>query len=329
MKITSYRFVVIALCSLPLFGQTPTTHKKHTGAASPVPSVLTQPVDSAALEQKLAQWKAVKMPFDASSLTDRERRMVEKLVEASHYLEDIFLRQSDPEVVALIQSLEQSKTPKDKEVLRMLRIQGSRYDLLAENRPFLGTQPMSPDRGFYPTGLTREEIEQYAKDHPEKKEEIYSGTTIVRRNGDQLEGVAYHVAYRQFLEPAARALREAASMSDDAAFANFLRLRADALLSDDYYPSDLVWVDLKDPKIDVIFAPYETYTDDVLGVKGSYGVSVLIRDTEQSKKLAVFQKYVPDIQDALPLEAASCQWRSRSCSATRRHRPPAKATWRM
>ena len=89
----------------------------------------------------------------------------------------------------------------------------------------------------------------------------------MRWQGDQLEGLPYHIAYRAFLEPAAKDLREAAALSADPAFANFLRLRADALLSDDYFKSDLAWLELKDPKFDVIFAPYETYLDDLLGVK--------------------------------------------------------------
>src|SRR5207302_7940839 len=176
--------------------------------------------------------------------------------------------------------------------------------LLAQNPLLICSQPMSPDRGLYPSGLTREQIEDYVKQHPDKKNEIYGDYTIVRRNGDELVGIPYHIAYRQFLEPAAKDLREAAALSDDKDFANFLRLRADALLSDDYYKSDLAWVDLKDPKIDVIFAPYETYADNVLGVKTSYGVAILVRDEAESQKLAVFQKYVPDIQDALPLDAA-------------------------
>src|SRR2546423_12262144 len=102
----------------------------------------------------------------------------------------------------------------------------------------------------------------------------------------------------------AQALRDAAALSSDPAFANFLRLRADALLKDDYFKSDLLWMDLQDPKFDVIFAPYETYLDDVLGVKTSYGAAVLVRNEDESKKLAVYQQYVPDIQDALPLAAA-------------------------
>ena len=123
----------------------------------------------------------------------------------------------------------------------------------------------------------------------------------MRWHGDRLEAVPYHIAYRSFLEPAARDLREAAALSDDPAFAKFLRLRADALLTDDYFKSDLAWLDLKDPKFDVIFAPYETYLDDLLGVKGSYGAAVLVRNEAESRKLAMFQKYVADIQDALPL----------------------------
>ncbi len=99
-------------------------------------------------------------------------------------------------------------------------------------------------------------------------------------------------------------MREAADLSDDKDFAQFLRMRADALLSDDYYPSDLKWLDLKNPKIDVIFAPYETYLDGVLGVKTSYEAAVLIRNEPESAKLALYQKYIPDLQDALPLAAA-------------------------
>ena len=139
------------------------------------------------------------------------------------------------------------------------------------------------------------------KRHPEDKDAIYNPYTVVQWRGDRLIGVPYHEEYREFLEPMAKDLREAAALSDDAAFAKFLRLRADALLTDDYYASDLAWLDLKNPKFDVIFAPYETYLDDFLGVKTSYGASVLIRNEEESRKLAVYQKYVPEIQDALPL----------------------------
>ena len=256
------------------------------------------------LAQRLAKFKPVRMPFSGQGLTARQKRMVTELVTACHYLEDIYWRQSDPDGLTLYQQLAGSKSTQGLDLRRYLWINGSRFDLLEDNQPFVGTQAYPPGRGLYPSGLTREQVEQYVKEHPESKDQVYSPYTVVRWHGDKLEGVPYHVAYRSFLEPAAKALRAAADLSDDEPFAHFLRMRANALLNDDYFNSDLAWLDLKDPKFDVIFAPYETYLDDLLGVKTSYGAAVLVRNEEESKKLAVFQKYVPDIQDSLPLPVA-------------------------
>jgi hypothetical protein len=253
------------------------------------------------LKQRLARFRQVQMPFHAAGLTPREQKMVAKLVDACRYMDDIFWRQVDPEGLELYQSLEKSTDPKTIELRRYLWINGSRFDFLDANKPFVGTDPMSLGRGFYPQGLTRDEIEQYVKDHPEKRVEIYSPTTVVRRNGADLEGLPYHVAYRSFLEPAAADLRAAADLSTDKAFANYLRMRADALLSDNYFDSDIAWLELKHPKFDLIFAPYETYEDTLLGVKATYGTSVMVRNEEESRKMETFQKYVADIQDALPV----------------------------
>jgi len=253
------------------------------------------------LDRRLAKFRRVEMPFHSSGLTAREVKMVEKLVDASRYLEAIYWRQMDPDGLTLYESLATSKNSKDEALRRYLWINASRFDLLDDDKPFVGTTPMSSGRGFYPQNLTRDQIEQYVKAHPEKKDEIYGSFTVVRWHGDQLEGLPYHIAYRSFLEPAAKDLREAASLSDDPAFANFLRLRADALLTDDYFKSNLAWLDLKDPKFDVIFAPDETYDDGLLGVKTTYGAAVMVRNVDESSKLEMFQKYVADIQDALPL----------------------------
>ena len=241
------------------------------------------------------------MPFETAGLSAREQQLVHKLVEACGYLESIYWRQSDPEALTLYQSLASSRNRRDIELRRYLWINASRFDLIDQNKPFVGTQAAPPGRGFYPANLTRDQVEQYVKEHPEQKAAIYAQFTIVRWHQDKLEAVPYHIAFRAFLEPAAKALRAAAQLSDDAAFAKFLRLRADALLSDDYFASDLAWLELKNPKFDIIFAPYETYMDGLLGVKGSYGAAVMVRNERESKKLELFQKYVPEIQDALPL----------------------------
>ncbi|HWZ81946.1 MAG TPA: hypothetical protein VNW47_04950 [Terriglobales bacterium] len=292
---------LIFLMAISDSAQTKTTRRMTgTAARGPVSSSLKVAPD---LDKRLAKFRRVKMPFNRAGLTGREQKLVGKLVEACGYLESIYWRQSDPEGLALYQSLESSTNIRDVKLRTYLKLNASRFDLIDENKPFVGTEPMPLGRGFYPADLTREKVEQYVKDHPEQKAAIYDQFTVVRWKDGKLEAVPYHVFYRPFLEPAALALRDAAKLSDDPAFAKFLDLRADALLSDDYFPSDLAWLDLKNPKFDIIFAPYETYMDSLLGVKGSYGAAVMVRNERESKKLELFQKYVADIQDALPLAA--------------------------
>ncbi len=252
------------------------------------------------LEQRLAKFREVQMPFHPEGLSPREKKMVLKLVDACRHLDDIYWRQVDPEALDLYKSLEGSTTPEDVALRRFLWINGSHFDLLHGNQPFVNL-PSSIGGGFYPDGITRQQIEEYVKQHPEKRTEIYSNTTIVRWKGKDLEAIPYHVAFRSFLEPAAKALREAADLSSDDAFAKFLRMRADALLNDQYFDSDIAWLELKRPKVDVIFAPYETYNDGLLGVKATYGGAVMIRDEDASRRMETFQKYVADIQDALPI----------------------------
>jgi hypothetical protein len=249
------------------------------------------------LDMRLARWRTVEMPYQAAGLSANDRQTIAKLVEACQYLDQIFWRQSDPQAVQLYRSTNQPA------LRRLLMIHGGRFDLLDGNRPFAGAESAPPGRGFYPSDLTAAEIERYVKEHPAKREEIYSPYTVVRRRGSELDGVPYRQEYRAFLASAALALRQAAALSADPQFANFLRLRSAALLSDDYYASDMAWLDLKDPRIDVIFAPYESYLDDLLGVKTSYGAAVLIRDDAESRRVAVWERYIPDLQDALPLAA--------------------------
>lgn len=250
------------------------------------------------VQSQLKKWKPVHMRYDSSRLSERERKMVDQLVEAARAMEDIYWQQSDPEALKLYRSTT------DADLKRFLFINGSRYDLINENKPFAGAKAAPPGRNLYPEGLTRAQVEDYVKKDPKLKDGIYGNYTVVRSKGNDLTAIPYSVEYRSSLDRGAAALRAAAKLSDDPAFAKFLNLRADGFLKDDYYPSDLQWMDLKDPKFDVIMGPYETYLDDLLGVKTSSSAAVLIRNDVESQKLALYQKYVPDIQDALPLPAA-------------------------
>ena len=274
------RLPLLLLCAVPLGAQNAGGRPVHNEA------------------ERLARWKPVEIPFHSAGLSAREHQMVDKLVEACQLLDSVFWRQND------FGGLTVYKATRDRTLKDLLGIMGGRWDLLDRNHFILGEVPMPPGHEWFPHDLTRAQLDQYLAQHPEDRAAIYDPYTVVRWQGSRLTAVKYHDAYKVFLDPMAKALREAAALSDDQAFANFLRLRADALLTDDYYASDLAWLDLKSPRIDLIFAPYETYTDDLLGVKTTYGASILIRNEAESRKLAVYEKYVPDIQDALPLGAA-------------------------
>jgi hypothetical protein len=262
-----------------------------------IPLLAQQDRDIAA---RLAKWKNVEMPFHSEDLSAREKQMVEKLVEACRLLDDVYWRQSDLAGLALL------KSTTNPQLKTLLTIMGGRWDLIDENRPFAGAPPMPPGHELYPHDLTRAAVEQYVKQHPEAKASIYDSYTVVKRAASgSLTATPYTEVWKAQLTPMAKALREAADLSPDPQFANFLRLRADALLTSDYYKSDIAWLELKNPKFDVIFAPYETYLDDLLGVKTSFGASILIRNDPESRKLAVYQQYVPQIQEALPVDAAA------------------------
>jgi Peptidase family M49 len=286
---------LVLLSALALVAQSTSTNSPTSASAEKV---------AADLDSRLARFKPIKMPFHAEGLSPKQIQLVHKLVDACNYIEQIYWRQSDPEGLKLYRSLQTSTKPEDVKLRHFLKINGSRYDLVDGMKPFVGPDPAPPGRALYAAGLTREEIEKYIQQHPGQKKTVYGDFTVVRKKGDSLVAIPYHVEFAEFLKAAATALREAADLSDDPGFAKFLRLRAEALLTDDYYQSDIAWLDLKNPKFDLILAPYETYLDNLLGVKTSYGAAVLIRNEQESKKFEMYQKYVPDLQEALPLDKA-------------------------
>jgi hypothetical protein len=297
----SFAAVVLAAVSVPGFS-TPPQSQSSAGE--------TKLVIVPDLAARVAKFKPVHMPFNSNGLNAREIKMVKKLVDASGLLDCIYWRQSDPEGLKLYLSLANSTDPQEVLLRRYLKINGSRFDLINNDEPFVGTEPMPLGRGFY-GGMTKDDIAEYLKQNPKARDAVYSPYTIVETNSpgtalnlSTISFVPYHVAFAKFLEPMAKDLREAAELSNDPTFAKFLRLRADALLTDDYYASDIAWLDLESPKFDVVFAPYEVYTDSLLGVKTTYGASVMIRNDAESQKLALYQKYVPDLQESLPLPAA-------------------------
>jgi peptidase M49-like protein len=300
MKPQGLAVLITLILSCPGLLSAQARHRAGAAPKSAEKCVVREPIHGD-IAAEVAKFKLERMPFSVVGLSKDEQQMVYKLIEASQQLETIYWKQSDPKGFELLKQLAGCNQVQNQKLRRFLTINGSRYNLLEDNQPFVGNEPYPPGRALYPAGLTRQEIEAYVAKHPDKKAQLYSPYTVIRRKGAELIAVPYHVEYKPWLTLAAAALREAAKLSPDQAFANFLRLRAEALLTDDYYKSDLAWLDLENPKFDVIFAPYETYLDGVLGVKTSYGAAVMIRNEAESAKLATYMKFVPQIQEALPL----------------------------
>jgi hypothetical protein len=263
--------------------------------------------------ERAARWKQVPMPYSHAGLNPREQQMIAKLADACRLMDQLYLHQSDLGGYAMFH------TTQNPDMLRLFQINGSRWDLVDGNAPFSGEEPLVPGHEIYPYGLRLTQIEQYIAAHPAEKAAIYSPWTVIRsapldipatqsqpvvyKTPDKLFIIPYHVAYAEWLTPMAADLHAAAKLSPDPAFAHYLDLRADALLSDDFYASDVAWLDLKNPKVDLIFAPYETYLDGLLGVKTSYGGAILIRNEGESSKLALYQQHEAEMQQALPIAA--------------------------
>ena len=296
-------FVVAIACAATthLSAKQAATQGAETAPQHASSRAMTMPFVVPDLADRAAKFKVVRMPFHSKGLSKKEIEMVDKLVDAAGLADCIYWRQSDPDGLKLYLALAHDNSPNALLLRRYLKINGSRFDLIDDQKPFTGVDPMPLGRGFYPAGLTVDALNAYIASHPDQKAALLNPLTVIRKNGDALEAVPYHVAYQKFLEPMAKDLNDAADLSDDPAFAKYLKLRAGALLNDDYYQSDLAWLDLDNPKFDLILAPYETYDDTLMGVKATYGASVMIRNDAESAKLAIYQKYVPELQESLPL----------------------------
>src|SRR5436305_8565960 len=199
MKTLGLLFILFSVMSVSISAQ-PKKARRMTGSAGKgaISAGLKVAPD---LDKRLAKFRRVRMPFNRTGLTVREQKLVTKLVEACGYLESIYWRQSDPQGLTLYQSLAAATIPCDVKLRTYLKINASRFDLIDENKPFVGTEPMPPGRGFYPATLTHDQIEQYVKRHPEQKAAIYDQFTVVAPTQDgEFTAIPFHIFYRSFLE---------------------------------------------------------------------------------------------------------------------------------
>jgi hypothetical protein len=255
--------------------------------------------------QRLAQLPPTVIDYDRSLLNDEEKRVVEKLIQASKFIDEIYwlqVSEQNPEYRRRLAS-QAKDSPLDRDAYEYFLANKGRWDRLAQDEPFLepfGAEGKKPEgAAFYPPDMTKEELEHYVADHPEQKDELQGLFTVVRRSGGKLTAIRYSQYYRPQLEGAAASLREAAGITSNATLRLYLTRLADAFFKDEYRESDMAWMDLNGP-IEAVIGPYEVYEDNMFNYKASFESFLTVVDKPESDKLANYAQHLPDMERNLP-----------------------------
>ena len=261
-------------------------------------TVKTKGYDIAAQYAKFAE---VPMTVDTAFLSASEKAVVNKLIEASKILSEIYLLQLNPDNPAIRAQIAASDRADKDMLLAMFDLHFSVCDPLAGGYIFYGDTACPKGAGFYPADMTKAEFEEHIAANPEDEAAFKSGYTLIRRNDDGgLYAVPYSQAFKPQLTRAANLLSEAADLSENASLKNFLSLRAASFLSDDYFVSEMAWMDL-DGNIEIAIGPYEVYDDQLFGYKTAFESFLTIKDPSASQALAKYKDYLKDMERNLPV----------------------------
>ena len=249
---------------------------------------------------RLARYATVRLTTDPALLSERERELVERLIDAARPVDAIFQEQTYPAQDSLLRSID------DPGLRRLIEINDGPWDRLDGDAPLVeGVGPKPPGANLYPADMTRAEFEAALDAPPERRDALRSLYTIVRRDAaGRLTAVPYHEAFAGRVEEVEGRLEEAAELADDPGLRRYLTLRARALRTDDYRESDLAWMDMKDNRVDIVIGPIETYEDQLFGYKAAWEAYVLIKDRVWSDRLARYAALLPDLQRGLPVPDA-------------------------
>jgi hypothetical protein len=264
--------------------------------------------DAAQLRHMAAQFAPTPLSADTSHLTAGDRQALGKLIQAARLIDDIFLQQYWSGDKALARQLREDTSPVGKARWALFEIYKGPWSDLDAHRAFLPdvTERKPLGANFYPEDMTREEFDRWTASLPAHEAELAkSFFTVIRRapGSRQLEIVPFYRAYHDDLARAAKLLREAASLTENVSLKQFLETRAAAFLDDNYYRSDMAWMDLDAP-IDVTIGPYETYNDELFGYKASFEAYICLKDDAETAKLAGFARHLQDVENHLPIDPA-------------------------
>ena len=279
MLLLAAGILILASCSNPKKTET-TTNNTATPDETTVP-----------LHQRLNKYEEVSLTADLEKLTVKEKQMIPLLIEVAKIMDDIFWYEAYGQRDSLLSSINDGATR------RLVQINYGPWDRLDNNAPFLkGVGPKPETANFYPHDITKAEFE---KANLKDKKSQY---TLLRRDSTgKLITIPYHIQFKEQVEKAAGLMRQAANLAEDSGLKKYLTLRAEALLTDNYQPSDLAWMDMKNNTIDFVVGPIEVYEDKLFNYKAAHEAYVLVKDQEWSKKLARYAAFLPELQRGLPV----------------------------
>lgn len=286
------RFLFSPVCALALAACAGAAGDAHVGAGPDE------------LGRMIARFAPTEITADTTRLSAGDRQALGKIIEAAALLDPLFLRQVWHGNDSLLAVLRADSSELGRARLHYFRINMGPWSRLDEGRAFIpGVPAQPPGAGYYPPDMTKGEFETWVQSlSPAEREHAQGFFYLIRRaeNGS-LQAVPYSLAYREFLQPAADLLRQAATLTTNVSLRRFLEARADAFLSNDYYASDVAWMDLDSP-IDVTIGPYETYEDKLFGYKAAFEAYVTLRDDSVTASLQRFSGYLQELENNLPID---------------------------
>ncbi|MFO7843263.1 MAG: Zn-dependent hydrolase [Bacteroidales bacterium] len=243
------------------------------------------------MQKKVDEYAEVELTSDISHLSDNQKEMLGYLFEAAQLMDGIFWQEAYGNKEELLNSIS------DPAARKFVKINYGPWERLNDNKPFIeGFEEKPAGANFYPSDMTKEEFEALEAND---KTSLY---TLVRRNEKgELYTIPYHQAFNKETKKAVELIRKAAELAEDEGFKKYLTLRAQALETDEYYESDVAWMDMKSNDIDFIVGPIENYEDALFGYKAAHESFILIKDKEWSKKLDKFAAFLPQFQKDLPV----------------------------
>jgi len=255
------------------------------------------------LKQMAARFAPTPLKVDTSALSPGDKQALVKLIQASQVVNHLFMAQLWSGNLALYHKLQQEKTPLGQARFDYFWINKGPWSEIDQHKAFLPGVPEKKPEGanFYPKDMTKEEFESWVNTlPPAEKEQAVGFFTVVRRGADRkLTLVPYSREYMSDLARAGKLLREAAALTDNATLKKFLTTRAAALSSNDYFESDMAWMELDAP-LDVTFGPYETYNDELFGYKAAFEAYINLRDDKESARLQFLGQHLQEIENNLP-----------------------------